>query len=187
MEDKTEGSVWGIDFRGNHVYYNHHPNVAVLDTTTMMVIDTIEIGMGIYNLAVSEDGRHRLLACRDNTARVVDVMTKKSVTLTGHAGPVWCIIECDDRYVLTGSFDNTIKQWDRLTGEVIRTYAGHNGIIFSIVYEKRTKRIFSGLGDTTIMVWNAETGVLIGGDERAQWCGILPCVCQSNDHRVRVR
>jgi WD40 repeat protein len=139
-------------------------NVAVLDTRTMKLIDTIEIGSGINSLTVSDDGRTLLVACWDNTGRVVDCQTKKSVIIKGHTGRVNCIIECGSRDVLTCSHDKTICRWNRWTDEriLIRTFSGHSKPINSIICNWKTKKMISASDDMTMIVWNVETGDRIG-------------------------
>jgi WD40 repeat protein len=154
--------VWGIAFSGTRVVYIDGHIVVVLDTTTMKVIEAIEIGLIMYNLTVCEDGRTLLLVCEDDTGRVVDLQTKKSVILKGHTLLVLGIIECGDTDVLTCSWDETIRRWNRLTGELIRTYSGHSGAVYCILYDKKTNVMFSGSYDMRIIVWNVETGEKIG-------------------------
>jgi WD40 repeat protein len=103
-----------------------------------------------------------LAGCGDNTGRVVDLKTKTMITLKGHTDVVRCIIECEDRYVLTCSDDKAISLWNRLTGECIRTYSGHRNWVFCILYDKKTKRVISASGDGAIIVWNVETSEQIG-------------------------
>ena len=155
-------SVFAIAFFGTSVVYNDNKNVVVLDTTTKKIIDTIEIGSWMSDLTVCEDGRTLLAACFDKTGRVVDLQTKKSVILKGHTRHIRCIIECGDRDVLTCSVDKTICRWNRLTGELIRTYSGHRGAVYCILFSMERNVVVSGSIDTKIFLWNAETGEKIG-------------------------
>jgi hypothetical protein len=120
------------------------------------------VGAHILHMTVLNGGGFLLVGCVDKTGRVVDMKTKKMISLTGHTGFVRCVIGCDDADVLTCSSDGTIRRWNRSTGECIRTYIGHNDCVYSILYEKETKRIFSGSADRTILVWDAETGENVG-------------------------
>jgi hypothetical protein len=162
VANKAGDSVCGIAFSGTRVGYNDGKNVAVLDTATKKIIDTIEIGSFMLGLTMCEDGRTLLVACLDSTGRVVDLTTKKSVILKGHTDSVYCIIGCGDRDVLTGSRDRTICRWNRFTGELIRTYSGHGGAVRCILFSMETNVVFSGSEDSKIFLWNAETGEKIG-------------------------
>jgi hypothetical protein len=159
---ETRDSISAICFDGRRVIYGDYTTAVVMDTTTRMEVDRFEIGSYICHLAVTDGGGFLLVGCLDTTGRVVDLKTKKMITLNGHTRVVRCIIECEDTDVLTCSYDRTIRLWNRLTGECIRSYSGHSDWVRSIVYDRKTKRIFSGSDDCTIIVWNAETGEQIG-------------------------
>jgi WD40 repeat protein len=75
------------------VIYGDSRTAVVMDTTTRMEVDRIEIGSFIWHLTVADGGEFLLVACMDNTGRVVAMKTKKTITLNGHTGAVCCIIE----------------------------------------------------------------------------------------------
>jgi WD40 repeat protein len=158
----TSASINAICFNGRRVIYGDDETAVVMDTTTKMEVDRIEIGSYIWHMTVSHCGGVLFVGCEDNTGRVADIKTKKIITLKDHTDVVRGIIECEEADVLTCSDDKTIRRWNRLTGECIRTYAGHSDRVLSILYDKKTKRIFSGSDDRTIMVCNAGTGEQIG-------------------------
>src|SRR6476469_9264735 len=48
-------------------------------------------------------------------------------TFEAHSSPVYSVaISPDSKTIVSGSWDNTIKVWDILTGECLRTLAGHS-------------------------------------------------------------
>lgn len=142
--------------------YGDNTSAVVMDTCTRVEIDRIEMGSYIWDIAVPDGGGFLLVACEDCSGRVVEMRRKKTVTLKGHTGKVFCIIGCGDTDVLTGSHDTTIRRWNRLTGECIRIYGGHSGYVLALLYDTQSRRIYSGSFDKTIKVWNAETGEQIG-------------------------
>ena len=147
----------------NSIYYVAMQKVvSMVDYQTKQIIDSVDLKSPILDLKVTQCGGFLLAGCGDRTGRVVDLKTKTMITLKGHAHYVNCIIECEDTDILTCSWDKTIRRWNRLTGECIRTYTGHGDFVKGIVYDKKTKRIFSGSNDYTIIVWNADTGEQIG-------------------------
>ena len=158
----TRRKICAICFDGRRVIYGDDTTAVVMETTTRMEVDRIEIGSFINHMTVTDGGGFLLVGCDDSTGRVVDMKTKKMITLNGHTDFVYCIIECEDTDVLTCSLDKTIRRWNRLTGECTQTYTGHSDWVRSIVYDKKTKRIFSGSDDRKIRVWNAATGAKIG-------------------------
>lgn len=160
---RARNNVYAIFFQGRRVYYADDTTVVILDMTTRMEeVERIELDAYIFDITVSNDGGTLFAGCSDNNARIVDLQTKKVMVLTGHTDAVRGIIPCEDGDVLTCSQDKTIRRWKRSTGECIRSYTGHNGWVFSILYDRETKRIISASGDKTIIVWSAQTGEQIG-------------------------
>ncbi|CDK24888.1 unnamed protein product [Kuraishia capsulata CBS 1993] len=82
----------------------------------------------------------------------------KAKEFQGHEDGVTCI-QFDDQFLMTGSYDKTVKIWNVNTGELLRTLEGHNGGIKALVFDDQ-KLITGGL-DSTIKVWNHHTGQCI--------------------------
>ncbi|CAO3631477.1 unnamed protein product [Cunninghamella echinulata] len=58
--------------------------------------------------------------------------------------------------VMSGSLDNTVKQWNLNTGVCLRTLFGHVEGVWGLAYD--TLRIVSGSHDKTIRVWDMDSG-----------------------------
>ncbi len=67
----------------------------------------------------------------------------------------------NDKYIISGSSDNSIKIWERETGSEIKTLIGHSGGVTSIAVSKDEKYIISGSYDKFIIIWELETGIKI--------------------------
>jgi len=77
----------------------------------------------------------------------------------GHSDAVFSVVYNSDEYrVLSASGDNTIKEWDRETGECLHTYEGHAKAVRNAVYSTDGRRVLSASGDNTIKEWDRETG-----------------------------
>jgi F-box/WD-40 domain protein MET30 len=79
-------------------------------------------------------------------------------TLKGHTNGVMCL-QFDDRIIMTGSYDATVKVWDIKTGKEIRTLTGHTAGIRCLQFDDT--KLITGSLDNTIKVWNWQTGELI--------------------------
>jgi WD40 repeat protein len=64
----------------------------------------------------------------------------------------------DGRYVLSGSFDKTVKLWEISTGREIRTFKGHSNLVHSVAFSPDGRRAVSGSQDETLKLWDVETG-----------------------------
>src|SRR5262249_44632981 len=51
--------------------------------------------------------------------------------------------------------DNTVQVWDVAAGKEIGSFKGHEGTIAALAFTPDGKRLASGSGDTTVLVWNA--------------------------------
>ena len=51
-----------------------------------------------------------------------------------------------------------MKVWDAETGQETLTLKGHTGKVTSVVFSPDGRRIVSGSQDSTLKVWDAETG-----------------------------
>ncbi|KAJ3216370.1 hypothetical protein HK099_005906 [Clydaea vesicula] len=78
----------------------------------------------------------------------------KSV-LTGHADSVYCI-QFDNKKIVSGSRDRTIKVWSMETKKCIRTLSGHTGSVLCLQYDD--KYLVSGSSDSTIIQWLLDDG-----------------------------
>lgn len=80
-------------------------------------------------------------------------------TLTGHAGTVWTLA-FDEKKLVTGSFDKTVKIWDRKTYKCLRTLRGHNYPIQCLQFQDNM--LVTGSLDNSIRVWDTDTGAYLG-------------------------
>lgn len=133
----------------------------------------------------SEDGRWLVSASNDQTSRIWDFSTGETkMELRGHEHVVECAVFApvnaypairelaglkppaprDTRakspgvYAATGSRDKTIKLWDALSGQCLRTLVGHDNWIRALVFHPSGKYLLSASDDKTIKVWDLANG-----------------------------
>ncbi|KAI3405295.2 sconB [Candida oxycetoniae] len=110
-------------------------------------------------------------------------------SFVGHTDGVTCL-QLNRKYLMTGSYDTTIKIWKIDTGECVKTLSGHTKGVRSLVFDNQ-KLITGGL-DSTIKVWNYHTGQCIatyrGHDDAVVSVDFSnkSIVSGSADHTVRV-
>ncbi len=100
-------------------------------------------------------------------------------SLNGHTDSVNAIaITPDDKQVISGSSDKTLKVWNLKTGEIERSLAGHFDSVNAIAITPDSKWVISGSSDKTLIVWNQETGrkerTLIGHTDSVNTIAITP-------------
>ena len=79
--------------------------------------------------------------------------------LLGHTQPVTSsVFSPDGRFVLTGSYDCTIRTWDVTSGLSLLVISGHTNDINSVAISPDGARIASASDDETVRIWDLSTG-----------------------------
>ncbi|MCP4348119.1 MAG: hypothetical protein GY795_21665, partial [Desulfobacterales bacterium] len=68
------------------------------------------------------------------------------------------VISLDGKYIISGSYDNTVRLWDAATGKEIRTFSGHQDSVLSVSLSSDGRTLVSGSYDNTVRLWDAATG-----------------------------
>ncbi len=83
-------------------------------------------------------------------------------TLTGHDNRVTsAVFSPDGKYLLSASWDNTVKLWSVESGECLQTMAGHQGPVYGVAFSPDGKLAASASHDGTIKVWSIPAGGLL--------------------------
>ena len=65
------------------------------------------------------------------------------------------------KYVISASWDNTLKVWDLQSGEILRTLTGHSDSVNAVAITSDSKYVISGSRDKTLKVWDLQTGEIL--------------------------
>jgi small GTP-binding protein len=83
--------------------------------------------------------------------------------LEGHADSVLSVAwSSDQRLVLSGSGDKTMRLWDMETGCCLRVFEGHTGELYCVAFSADHRRALSGSNDKTVRLWDLESGRCLG-------------------------
>ena len=112
----------------------------------------------------SPDGRHVVVGCVDNTARIFEVATGRGVVPPlRHDNWVRAVaFGPDNRRVLTGSHDMTARLWDATTGEPLTPPLRHSGEVLAVAISPDGRTGLTGSVDATARLWDLGTGRPIG-------------------------
>ncbi|KAJ6065290.1 G-protein beta WD- 40 repeats containing protein [Penicillium canescens] len=81
-------------------------------------------------------------------------------TLEGHSHPVNAVaFSPDGKQIASGSFDKSIKLWDTVTGDPLKTL-GHSRSVNTVAFSPDSKYIASGSDDKAILLWDTVTSDL---------------------------
>ncbi len=108
----------------------------------------------------SPDGKFIVTASLDNTARVWETSTGKSIVeLRGHTGQVRSAqFSPDGKFIVTASQDGTARVWEASTGKSIAELRGHTATVRHAVFSPDGKFVVTGSNDYTARIWEASTG-----------------------------
>lgn len=82
----------------------------------------------------------------------------KVIVLEGHTGYVNALAFLDNRHVISGSGDGSLRLWDLDEGKCLRIFRGHNDVVFSVALCPDGKYAVSGSGDKTLRLWDLKEG-----------------------------
>jgi len=137
------------------------------EADTGQVVRTFEPNQeAVFSLAFSPDGRHVLSGSgQTGVLQLWDVESGKVVQTFEERG--WdatyvfsVAFSPDGRYVLSGSDDMTARLWDVKTGELIRKFDNHTGLVIAVAFSPDGQYVLSGSSDMKVQLWKVESGHL---------------------------
>ncbi|KAG8809914.1 hypothetical protein FRC18_004338 [Serendipita sp. 400] len=104
----------------------------------------------------------------------------------GHTSNVYSVaFSPDGCYIVSGSFDETIRLWDAETGQQLgEPLRGHTDIVWSVSFSPDGRRIVSGSLDKTIRLWDTETGQQLGEPLRGHTDSIYSVSLSPDGRRI---
>ena len=69
-------------------------------------------------------------------------------------------ISPDARFVVSGSWDRTVRVWDATTWTLAHTLTGHTDYVMSVAVSPDAQFVVSGSYDDTVRVWDTTTWTL---------------------------
>jgi len=95
--------------------------------------------------------------------RLWDAAIKEPLqTFKGHSSLVRSVaFSPDDKQVVSGSGDGTVRLWDAVTGALLQTFEGHTSGVNSVAFSPDGKLVVSGLGDRTVRLWDIAIGAAL--------------------------
>ena len=113
---------------------------------------------GVYAAVFSEDGKHAYSAGRDKKIHVWDIKEGKKSGEASVDGEIYRLILRGKDLFACGS-DKAVRQFragDK--PEPIRSFTGHQDVVYAIAFSATTHRLASGGYDGEVRLWNTENG-----------------------------
>ncbi|KAM5214692.1 F-box and WD repeat domain containing protein 10B isoform 8-T8 [Hipposideros larvatus] len=138
--------------------------------TQQVLMEERNVFCGTYNIRILSDtwDRNRIIhysggdlvaVSSNRKIQLLDILQAHVVPMKfrGHAGSVQALFLCEDEnFLLSGSYDLSIRYWDLKSGACIRIFNGHQGTITCMDLCKN--RLVSGARDCQVKAWDVESG-----------------------------
>ncbi|XP_012868552.1 PREDICTED: F-box/WD repeat-containing protein 10-like [Dipodomys ordii] len=157
---------WKLRTKSDYSLWTAYQN----QETQMVQMEERNVFCGTYNIRIISDtwdrnriihysGGNLIAVASNRKMYLLDILQVKELRteFRGHAGSVRTIFLAEkEMFLLSGSYDLSIRYWDLKTGSCIKIFYGHQGTITCMdVYKNK---LASGAKDGQVKEWELESG-----------------------------
>ncbi|XP_054312456.1 F-box and WD repeat domain containing protein 10B isoform X18 [Pongo pygmaeus] len=157
---------WELRTKNEYTLWTAYQN----QETQQVLMEERNVFCGTYNVRILSDtwdqnrvihysGGDLIAVSSNRKIHLLDIIQVKAIPVEfrGHAGSVRALFLCEEEnFLLSGSYDLSIRYWDLKSGACTRIFGGHQGTITCMDLCKN--RLVSGGRDCQVKVWDVDTG-----------------------------
>ncbi|GAB5580549.1 F-box/WD repeat-containing protein 7 isoform X1 [Prionailurus iriomotensis] len=165
---RAKNQKWKLGMKNDYNLWTAYQN----QETQQVQMEERNVFCGTYNIRILSDtwdrnriihysGGHLVAVSSNRKIQLLDVIQVKEVPIAfrGHAGSVRALFLCEKKnFLLSGSYDLSIRYWDLKSGACIRIFSGHQGTVTCM--DLYMNKLVSGARDCQVKdaEWDVETG-----------------------------
>ncbi|XP_046945927.1 F-box and WD repeat domain containing protein 10B isoform X3 [Lynx rufus] len=163
---RAKNQKWKLRMKNDYNLWTAYQN----QETQQVQMEERNVFCGTYNIRILSDtwdrnriihysGGHLVAVSSNRKIQLLDVIQVKEVPIAfrGHAGSVRALFLCEKKnFLLSGSYDLSIRYWDLKSGACIRIFNGHQGTVTCM--DLYMNKLVSGARDCQVKEWDVETG-----------------------------
>ncbi|XP_053423937.1 F-box and WD repeat domain containing protein 10B isoform X2 [Nycticebus coucang] len=163
---RVKGQRWKLRTKNDYNLWTAYQN----QETQQVLMEERNVFCGTYNVRTLSDtwdknrviyyaGGDLVAVSSNRKIHLLDIQKVKvlPIMFRGHAGSVRALfLQEEENFLVSGSYDLSIRYWDLKNGTCIRIFNGHQGTITCIDLYKN--RLVSGARDCQVKEWDLDTG-----------------------------
>ncbi|KAF6092873.1 CMT1A duplicated region transcript 1 [Phyllostomus discolor] len=163
---RVKNQKWKLRTKNDYNLWTAYQN----QETQQVQMEERNVFCGTYNIRILSDtwdrnriihysGGYMVAVSSNRKIQLLDILQVKEVPVAfrGHAGSVRALFLCEqENFLLSGSYDLSIRYWDLKSGACVRIFNGHQGTVTCMDLYKN--RLVSGARDCQVKEWDVETG-----------------------------
>ena len=110
----------------------------------------------VWRVAFSKDGKLLASGSNDQTIRLWDVQTHKSLSVIPTGSIVYAVsFSPDGKRLAAGCRDNSVRLFDVASREQVAELHNHSDYVHAVDWSPDGTRLISGSGDFTARIWDS--------------------------------